>query len=196
MFSSSGPGGLPTPSTEPANAPKISRGHSCVLCFQRKVRCDGQRPCSTCIKARTECVPKAPAGPRRRREQISNGDLLARLRRCEALLASHGVKVGDEVEAQRPISQQMVHSPHDSRSPESAADIGKLVIERGHSRYIENDLWSELGDEVRFFNFLRYSKWSVSMPALAENPVLPALYIIALSLVLVGKLRGLASKPL
>jgi len=80
---------------------------------------------------------------------------LARLRRCEELLESYGVKVEDEVEAQRPVDQQMVHSADESRSPEPTADIGKLIIERGHSRYIENDLWSEIGEEVRvFFYFL------------------------------------------
>jgi hypothetical protein len=150
MFSSTGPGGLQTPSTEPVRTPKITRGHSCVLCFQRKVKCDGQRPCSTCIKARIECITKAPTLPRRRRAEISKGDLLARLRRCEGLLKSHGVKVEDEIDDQKTMGQQMAHSPGDSRSPKSTADIGKLIIERGHSRYIENDLWSELGDEVRF----------------------------------------------
>lgn len=65
-------------------------------------------------------------------------------------MESHGVKVDDEVEAPMPIDHQMVNSPDDSRSPESAADIGKLIIERGHSRYVENDLWSDLGDEVSF----------------------------------------------
>jgi hypothetical protein len=42
----------------------------------------------------------------------------------------------------------------EERSPESVGkEIGKLIIERGHSRFIENDLWSELGDEVRCFSF-------------------------------------------
>jgi hypothetical protein len=160
MFHSSGPGA----STDAGSTPKITRGHSCVLCFQRKVKCDGQRPCSTCIKVRAECVTKAPSLPRRRRAQISKGDLLARLRRCEELLESHGVKVEDEAETQRPVDEQMVHSPDDSRSPESAADVGKLIIERGHSRYFENDLWSELGDEVRLFTSCRthlYLIWSL-----------------------------------
>jgi hypothetical protein len=150
MFPNSGPGGFKLPSNEPASAPKITRGHSCVLCFQRKVKCDGQRPCSTCVKAQVECIAKAPTLPRRRKAQISKGDLLARLRRCEELLEIHGVKVEDEIEAPRPTDQHMTHSTDDSRSPESTADIGKLVIERGHSRYFENDLWSDLGDEVRF----------------------------------------------
>lgn len=47
---------------------------------------------------------------------------------------------------------QMEASPKmdESRTLESiTADVGKLIIERGHSRYIENELWSELGDEVR-----------------------------------------------
>jgi hypothetical protein len=75
-------------------------------------------------------------------------------------LERHGVRVEDELEVQnsKPLEQRTeTTSPGDSRSltleesrsPESVADIGKLIIEGGHSRYIENDLWSELGDEVR-----------------------------------------------
>ena len=179
MFSNRGPASLPIPSTEPASTPKITRGHSCVLCFQRKVKCDGQRPCSTCIKSRADCITKASSGPRRRRAQVSKGDLLARLRRCEELLESHGVKVEDEVEAQRPVDQQMVHSADDSRSPEPTADIGKLIIERGHSRYIENDLWSEIGEEVRvFFNFVTFELLEFDRVSLIRVPLIAALHLI------------------
>jgi len=193
MFSSSGPGGIQTPSIEPASTPKITRGHSCVLCFHRKVKCDGQRPCSTCIKARAECITKASTGPRRRRVQVSRGDLLARLRRCEELLESHGVKIEDEVEAQRPIDQQMVLSPDDAGSPESTVDIGKLIIERGHSRYIENDLWSELGDEVRILGFVT-SKFAYLKRSLSFRVPLVACsaYYCAPS-VLVDEISGVAS---
>jgi hypothetical protein len=48
------------------------------------------------------------------------------------------------------VRERGVMTKEESMSPESVAtdNMGKLIIERGHSRYVENDLWSELGDEV------------------------------------------------
>ncbi len=75
---------------------KITRGHSCVLCQQRKVKCDRQKPCSNCIKSRAECVPSTVTVPRRRRKKLSEADLAAKLRRYEHLLKTHSVKFEDE----------------------------------------------------------------------------------------------------
>jgi hypothetical protein len=85
-----------TPDSVPPPYPKITRGHSCVLCQQRKVRCDRQKPCSNCIKARAECVPSAPTLPRRRRRKLTETDLVGRLRKYEHLLKTHGVKIDDD----------------------------------------------------------------------------------------------------
>ncbi|OJK03025.1 hypothetical protein ASPACDRAFT_23646 [Aspergillus aculeatus ATCC 16872] len=70
----------------------LTRGRSCVLCHQRKVRCDHQKPCSNCVKARTECrvVPSAP--PRRRARKLQSHELIERLRKCETLLSQHGIE--------------------------------------------------------------------------------------------------------
>ncbi|UZP35096.1 hypothetical protein NXS19_002912 [Fusarium pseudograminearum] len=35
---------------------KITRGHSCVPCQHRKIRCNGQTPCAYCIRTGKECV--------------------------------------------------------------------------------------------------------------------------------------------
>ncbi len=91
----------PQPQPKRANTPdenKITRGHSCILCQQRKVKCDKQKPCSNCIKARAECVPSAPAQPRRRKRKLTETDLADRLKRYEHLLRKHGVKLDDEDE--------------------------------------------------------------------------------------------------
>ena len=70
---------------------KLTRGHSCVLCQQRKVRCDRRKPCANCVKANVECKVVPPQPPRRRRKKPHERDLIDRLKKYEALLAQHGV---------------------------------------------------------------------------------------------------------
>ncbi|KAI1052595.1 hypothetical protein LB507_009867 [Fusarium sp. FIESC RH6] len=57
---------------------------ACVLCQQRKKKCDRKSPCSFCIKAGIQCIPSTPAPKRTRRRPTK--ELLARLERCEELL--------------------------------------------------------------------------------------------------------------
>ncbi|KAI1876933.1 uncharacterized protein JN550_001005 [Neoarthrinium moseri] len=89
--SSSAPHGQPS-SQDLANVIKVTRGTSCVLCQQRKVRCDKNKPCSNCAKAGVECRVIPPQPPRRRKKRISERDLVARLRKYEALLAQNGIE--------------------------------------------------------------------------------------------------------
>ncbi|KAJ2907336.1 putative c6 zinc finger domain-containing protein [Zalerion maritima] len=70
---------------------KVTRGHSCVLCQQRKVRCDKNKPCANCIKAQVECRVVPPQPPRRRKKKLSERELVERLRRYESLLAENGI---------------------------------------------------------------------------------------------------------
>lgn len=86
---------LPPPASGHAGAPessvKLTRGHSCVLCQQRKVRCDKQKPCANCVKAGVDCKVVAPHPPRRRKKKPQERELIDRLRRYEALLSQHGI---------------------------------------------------------------------------------------------------------
>ncbi|KUI54831.1 hypothetical protein VP1G_02149 [Cytospora mali] len=75
----------------PEPSVKLTRGHSCVLCQQRKVRCDKQKPCANCIKAGVGCKVVAPQPPRRRKKKPQERELIDRLRKYEALLSQHGV---------------------------------------------------------------------------------------------------------
>ncbi|CAO2648468.1 Nn.00g077350.m01.CDS01 [Neocucurbitaria sp. VM-36] len=70
---------------------KPRRQLACVLCQQRKVKCDHNYPCATCVKARVQCV-QATQAPRRRRRQFPERDLLVRLRQYEDLLSQHNIK--------------------------------------------------------------------------------------------------------
>ncbi|OAL19563.1 hypothetical protein AYO22_09725 [Fonsecaea multimorphosa] len=60
------------PATGPTPAPKL---RSCLVCRNRKVRCDKQRPCSNCRRANIACVmPSADRPPRwaRRLHHLNN----------------------------------------------------------------------------------------------------------------------------
>ena len=75
-----------------ASAVKLTRGTSCVLCQQRKVRCDKKKPCAGCVKIGVDCKVVPPQPPRRRKRRLQEKDLVDRLRRYEALLAENGIQ--------------------------------------------------------------------------------------------------------
>ncbi|KAF7155944.1 hypothetical protein CNMCM6106_007856 [Aspergillus hiratsukae] len=66
-----------------------SRVLACVLCQQRKVRCDRGFPCANCVRARVQCVPATQV---RRRRRFPERELLERLRRYEDLLRQNNVQ--------------------------------------------------------------------------------------------------------
>ncbi|KZF26349.1 hypothetical protein L228DRAFT_10495 [Xylona heveae TC161] len=157
----------PTPSTPGVAVVKNPKNHSCVLCQQRKVKCDRKDPCSACRKAQVECVFRPPAPPRRRKRRSPEATLLARLKRYEEMLRSYGVKLdgsdgeggefgpeGNEMDTEasevdyRKTSGISGMRIKDSASP--AMEPGRLISERGMSRYLDNNLWTSLSDEVSF----------------------------------------------
>jgi Fungal Zn(2)-Cys(6) binuclear cluster domain len=90
--------GQSNPEVSPPAAPPISsqpskpqRVLACVLCQQRKVKCNRKFPCSNCLKARVQCVP-ALLAPRQRRRRFTERELLDRIRNYEGLLRRNNVK--------------------------------------------------------------------------------------------------------
>ncbi|KAF5985002.1 C6 transcription factor [Fusarium coicis] len=77
-------------STPDSSKPKPHRVLACVLCQQRKVKCDRTFPCSNCVKHGVQCVPATQ--PRQRRRRFPERELLDRLRRYEALMKQNNVK--------------------------------------------------------------------------------------------------------
>ncbi|KAL1799021.1 hypothetical protein ACET3X_003058 [Alternaria dauci] len=73
-----------------AAASKPQRVLSCVLCAQRKVKCDRKSPCSNCIKAGAQCLSAATI-PRQRRRRFPERELLDRLRHYEDLLKKNNI---------------------------------------------------------------------------------------------------------
>ncbi|RAK97960.1 transcription factor domain protein [Aspergillus ibericus CBS 121593] len=70
-------------------AVKPQHAFACVLCQQRKVKCDRKFPCASCLRAGAQCVPTLAPRPRRRR--FPERELLERLRRYESLLRQHNI---------------------------------------------------------------------------------------------------------
>ena len=142
------------------------KAYSCVRCFDRKVKCTKQIPCTACTKASVECVFRQPAPPRRRKKRTQEELLLARLRRCEDILKSHGLSPdlsqGDEpdeshdpeqAEPEKSLSYDppsLQHSTGTSVEPVDTppADPGKLVVKQGRTKYFENMLYSALNEEL------------------------------------------------
>ena len=69
---------------------KSQRLLACVLCQQRKVKCDRKTPCSNCVKANAHCVP-ATLAKRQRRRRFAERELLERIREYEALLRENNI---------------------------------------------------------------------------------------------------------
>src|ERR1700753_3865348 len=85
------PGTSPAALPPPSQASKRQRVLACVLCQQRKVKCDRKFPCSNCIKAKVQCIP-ATLSPRRRKRRFPERELLERLRKYEGLLRQNNIK--------------------------------------------------------------------------------------------------------
>ncbi|KAF3016159.1 hypothetical protein E8E14_009176 [Neopestalotiopsis sp. 37M] len=79
------------PAQERKGPVKPQRVLACVLCQQRKVKCDRRFPCANCNKAGAQCVPAVAVGPRRRR-RFPERELLSRLRHYEELLSKNRIK--------------------------------------------------------------------------------------------------------
>ena len=75
----------------PPQTSRPQRVLACVLCQQRKVKCDRKFPCANCIKSRTQCVP-ATLATRRRRRKFPERELLERLRKYENLLRQNNIE--------------------------------------------------------------------------------------------------------
>lgn len=146
----------------PGRDQPIQKSFSCVLCSQRKVKCD-RRPggCANCTKIRADCVYKVPPPPRRRRKGVRDLDATAKLRLYEDTLRELGVEPEDLVrqDLERRSDPDNVseinvllepHMPVQKRRTYLPSEAGILVIdEDGRSRYLENGIWTSLKEEFR-----------------------------------------------
>ncbi|RDL41217.1 uncharacterized protein BP5553_01196 [Venustampulla echinocandica] len=134
-----------------ANAPTIKiKRYSCVLCSQRKVKCDRKDPCLNCVRAGAECIPSNPAPPRRRKRTVEVG-LHERLQRCEDLLKTYGLSIDGENAGENQDRNQINAVPSENIPPAPAPETthGTMISKPGMTRFVDSHLWSTLLDELR-----------------------------------------------
>jgi Fungal Zn(2)-Cys(6) binuclear cluster domain len=123
----------PFPTSDRPEESQNRRKHPCILCQQRKVKCDRIDPCANCVKARVECVSPTTLPPRRRKKRFPEAELLARLRKYEDHLRSYGADI-DAINAEGPNSGpqpvstttpiiKISTSPLESSAPEPARSL-------------------------------------------------------------------------
>ncbi|KAL1596510.1 hypothetical protein SLS60_009157 [Paraconiothyrium brasiliense] len=144
---------------------------SCVTCRRRKVKCDKKQPCSNCARAKIECVFPGPGRAPRKSRKPPDGELMDRLRRLEGVVQSLNAQVEEheQQDAERektgggcPLGtageeQGGCPSGRDMEGASVVVDnsvegletrFGRLVVDQGRSRYINNSFWASLNNEV------------------------------------------------
>ncbi|KAK5636833.1 hypothetical protein RRF57_012546 [Xylaria bambusicola] len=137
---------------------------SCILCRQRKVKCDRRQPCSNCVKAGSNCVHPPGAGrAAKRSRQAVDTKVLDRLSQLETTIKRLQQQAKDREasshKASESVSGQYVSSigaqaqeskgAVDNGDQETeAAGLGRLVIEESQSRYVSNVMWADLTEEI------------------------------------------------
>jgi hypothetical protein len=140
--------------------PASQKAFSCVLCAQRKVKCDRRLfGCANCAKAHVPCIYKAPPPARRRKKGERDVDATTRIRLYEDALRQLGVDPENVVKQgtvnvpndQSPTINDFLtrNGPEKHQASSSPAESGILVSEEGRTRYLENGIWTNLQGEFR-----------------------------------------------
>ncbi|KAF2638808.1 hypothetical protein P280DRAFT_470847 [Massarina eburnea CBS 473.64] len=147
---------------------------SCVICRRRKVKCDKKQPCSNCARAKSECIFPGPGRAPRKSRRPPDGELMDRLRRLEGVVQNLNAQVEEHeqeaAERERPSSSSVEAASGMGEGAEEACPtrareertsvvvdnsvegletrFGRLVVDQGRSRYINNSFWASLNNEV------------------------------------------------
>ncbi|KAF2794247.1 hypothetical protein K505DRAFT_304315 [Melanomma pulvis-pyrius CBS 109.77] len=166
MASTAPPSSSNTTATTPDSTTTAQKNFSCVLCAQRKVKCDKRSGgCMNCAKARVPCIYKAPPPPRRRKKGMRDIDIHARLRLYEDALREVGIEPTDlenKPESFWPkargsatgtdavaLDYAIPAGPEKRPVGTITKEAGLLISGNGKSRYLENGLWTSLKGEFR-----------------------------------------------
>ena len=150
--------------TNPARTSSLSNPHlnprSCVTCRRRKVRCNKENPCSNCVRAGIDCVFPGPGRAPRKSRKPPDAELLQRLKRLEGAVHSLGAQVdetGGLLSSPGPRDDNGTNgdlqTPHSDpgaglKRGSMEKNLGRLVISEDRSRYVSNQFWASMGDEV------------------------------------------------
>lgn len=170
---------------------------SCVTCRRRKVRCDKLHPCANCTRAHIECVFPAPGRAPRKTRKIGEGrdkELLDRLRRLEGVVKGLGVDVPSSLDTDsKTTAKKHTFDPENAEKVEEEEHrkavldsskwveelsagrfenkFGRLVVNEGKSRYVNNSFWANLSNEVEDLKgILNESSEEEDLPSPTNGP--------------------------
>lgn len=125
---------------------------SCIVCHQRKLRCNKQHPCSRCVNSGVLCYYPDSEGSVPKRARTTLADLAARLAQLERTIIAISDKPAEVVEQARQQSRQlqlpsMENIQKNQKSTHTAQ--GETLIQDDSASYYVNDiLLSHILDEV------------------------------------------------
>ena len=138
-----------------------SHSRSCTFCRSRKVKCNRQNPCGSCVRAGNICsYPPGPGrAPKKPRRNV-DARVLDRLSRLETIMKQFdtGEDKNRPPEDSNPEQDDEIESKCESSSTEQR--LGRLVIDDTRSCYVSNVMWTSLSDEVSWSQHLRKKDWS------------------------------------
>lgn len=120
-----------------AGITKLGKVFSCVHCQQRKIKCDKKEPCTACVKAKTACISRSPAPPKRRKRTSPDASKLPEMVQN---MNNFSVQDADIVPGSAsPVQDnaKIRSSPEKSREPSpSHLEAGRMIQGSGNTGYI------------------------------------------------------------
>lgn len=131
---------------------------SCLLCHQRKIRCDKRSPCTNCARADVLCCYPGPERSGRRLPKSTIAEVAARVTRLERTIAA--------ISKDTSHTNSNLDQSSDAKSPPGEVSIneisvprdcpGEILVQDGLStRYVNEAILSRVLEEVsisRFFS--------------------------------------------
>ncbi|CZR67552.1 uncharacterized protein PAC_17451 [Phialocephala subalpina] len=128
--------------------------HACIVCRQRKVRCDLKSPCSGCVKAGRPCIRPATARKRSRKTsqraleaQEREEALLKRLHKLESVVEAlrSSTLATNRSDLQDSHDDTLIEDEHERINQGKAV---RLLAGNGRSRYVSDRFWASLSAEI------------------------------------------------
>ena len=146
------PGGESQPPPSPSTSVRHKRAErSCILCHQRKIRCDKRSPCANCTRADVLCCYPGPERAGRRLPKSTIAEVTARVSRLERTIAAIS-KDNSHKDPNLHSNSDSNSSPGDENSRGSPVPrdcSGEILVKDGPStRYINETIFSRVLEEV------------------------------------------------
>ncbi|KAJ9132548.1 Fungal-specific transcription factor domain-containing protein [Pleurostoma richardsiae] len=112
---------------------------ACDFCRHRKRRCDGEKPCGTCREANADCVYKDLPVDRVEPQSSTQGAVVDRLSRIEALLEEQGQRLNDIAQGvPSPYGPNSLFLASSQGVAASPASTSARSVEGGTEAYLEH----------------------------------------------------------